>query len=288
MVPQIVLITGCSAGIGLATAKRLAFDVDQRYIVIATVIVMSEKAELVAAVGDALDKTVFIRELDVTNDKNISDVVRDVIRVQGRIDILINVAGLAFNEIPERVTREQIDKLFNVNTIGPIRLAQAVLPHMKERQAGKIVTVSSDMSRQAWPYFDIYSATKFGVEGFFEALAASVRAFSIRVCLVEPGPIATGLLGGLQNDMKRLINDETVNEIDHRQLVGLNRDVSDMDKTRSADDVAADLTTRCLDVDEPVLRHLLLEDKFMKEATEVLADLTGERGVAFMRQQLGH
>lgn len=88
--------------------------------------------------------------------------------------------------------------------------------------------------------------------------------------------------------MKRLMNDETVNEIDHRQLVSLNRDVSDMDKTRSADDVAVDLTTRCLDVDEPVLRHLLLEDKFMKEATAVLADLTGERGVAFMRQQLGH
>nr|XP_054773051.1 retinol dehydrogenase 8-like [Lytechinus pictus] len=288
MAPQIVLMTGCSAGIGLATAKRLALDIDQHYIVIATVIAMSEKANLVAAVEGSLNKTIFIRELDVTNDTNISDVVRDVIREHGRIDILISVAGVGFVEIPERVTREQIDKIFSVNTIGPIRLAQAVLPHMKERRAGRIVVVSSDMSRQAWPYFDLYCATKFGVEGFFEALTSSVRAFNIRVCLVEPGPITTGLLDSLQNDLKKLINDKTVDDIELRQLLGLNRDLSDMERTRSADDVAADLATRCLDVDEPVLRHLLLDDKFMNATREALADLTGESTVAFMRQQLGH
>ena len=81
-------MTGCSAGIGLATAKRLAHDPDQRFVIIATVIAMSEKDDLAAAVGDKLDKTVFIKKLDLTVDKDITDVVDDVIKTHGRVDVL--------------------------------------------------------------------------------------------------------------------------------------------------------------------------------------------------------
>ena len=81
-------MTGCSSGIGLATTKRLAHDPNQRFVIIATVIAMSEKDDLVAAVGDKLDKTVFIKKLDLTVDKDITDVVDDVIKTHGRVDIL--------------------------------------------------------------------------------------------------------------------------------------------------------------------------------------------------------
>ncbi|XP_041484726.1 retinol dehydrogenase 8-like [Lytechinus variegatus] len=148
MAPQIVLITGCSTGIGLATATRLALDNDKRYIVIATVISMSERAELMISVGDALDKTVFIKVLDVTDDENISYVVDNVINTHGRIDVLINNAGVIAVGIPEQIRREKIDNLFSVNVIGNMRLTQAVLPHMKERRAGKIVSMSSGLGRQ--------------------------------------------------------------------------------------------------------------------------------------------
>ena len=88
MAPQIVLMTGCSSGIGLATATRLALDTDQRYIVIATVIEMSEKTDLEAAVEGALDRTVFIEKLDVTKDEDIAAVVDGILKKYGRIDVL--------------------------------------------------------------------------------------------------------------------------------------------------------------------------------------------------------
>ena len=88
MAPQIVLMTGCSAGIGLAIVQRLARDPDHRFIIIATVIAISEKNDLEAAVKDDIGSKVFIKELDITKDENITEVVDDVITSHGRIDLL--------------------------------------------------------------------------------------------------------------------------------------------------------------------------------------------------------
>ncbi|XP_071480765.1 retinol dehydrogenase 8-like [Diadema antillarum] len=148
MAPQVVLVTGCSSGVGLSTARRLAQDPDQRYLVIATVIAMAEKAELVAAVGDAIDKTIFIKEMDITKDEDITRVVADVMKTHGGIDILLNVAGVPGIGLPERVSRATMDKIFNVNTIGTIRLTLAILPHMKQKKTGKIISVSSTAGMQ--------------------------------------------------------------------------------------------------------------------------------------------
>lgn len=280
MAPQIVLMTGCSCGIGLAMVQRLARDPDQRFIIIATVIAMSEKNDLEAAVKDDLGSKVFIKELDITKDENITEIVADVVKSHGRIDVLLNIAGLAIVGIPERITREQIDKVFNVNVIGTMRLTQAVLPHMKEKQSGKIITFSSVAGKIGAPYLEYYCAAKFAVEGFFESLAACVRAFNIRVCLIEPKPVQTALWDGIQNDIKASAADESVSDIDRRQLRNMlaRWDVTSA-LTLTTDDIVEALMTRCVDVDEPVLRHMLA-GKLSEVIQKFAGDMTGESGLA--------
>ncbi|XP_795038.4 retinol dehydrogenase 8 [Strongylocentrotus purpuratus] len=278
MAPQIVLMTGCSAGIGLAMVQRLARDPDQRFIIIATVIAMSEKNDLEAEVKDELGSKVFIKELDITKDENITEVVADVVKSHGRIDVLLNIAGLAIVGIPERITREQIDKVFNVNVIGTMRLTQAVLPHMKEKQSGKIITFSSVAGKIGAPYLEYYCAAKFAVEGFFESLAACVRAFNIRVCLIEPKPVQTALWDGIQNDIKASAADESVSDIDRRQLRNLLARW-DVTSALTTDDIVEALMTRCVDVDEPVLRHMFA-GKFSEVIQKFAGDMTGESGLA--------
>lgn len=286
MTPQIVLMTGCSSGIGLATATRLALDADQRYIVIATVIETSEKTDLEAAVKGALDKTVFIEKLDVTKDEEIAAVVDGTLNKYGRIDVLLNVAGMALSELPERLTRERMEMIFNVNVFGPIRLTQAVLPKMKSRKTGKIITVSSIAGRMGWPYMEIYCSTKFALEGYFEGLAAVLRSFNIRVCLVEPGKVNTGLMDHLHANFVSGAQGDSVDDIDRRQLRYLNDHVKAMPGV-TPDAVAEAIKTRCLDVDEPVLRHLLPAE-FHEAVPAGAADITGETVIGMIAKSIGN
>ncbi|XP_072176884.1 retinol dehydrogenase 8-like [Diadema setosum] len=286
MTPQVVLVTGCSSGIGLCAARRLAQDSDQRYLVIATVIAMAEKADLVAAVGDAIDKTIFIQEMDVTKDEDITRVVDDVIKTHGRIDILINIAGIAVLGIPECVSRASIENIFNVNTIGTIRVTQAVLPHMKQKKAGKIMSVSSIAGKQGFPYHDFYSASKFALEGFFESLLSTVKSFNIRVCLIEPTKVETGLAKWASSELYALSNKDNIHDIDRRQLRCLIDSISGMPGL-SVDDVVDVLITKCVEVDDPVFRHLVVSAEDKEAIGEAVADLTGEKSIAALRKMIG-
>ncbi|XP_072176897.1 retinol dehydrogenase 8-like [Diadema setosum] len=286
MAPKVVFVTGCSSGIGLSTARRLAQDPDQRYLVIATVIAMTEKAELVAAVGDDIDKTIFIKEMDITKDEDITRVVDDVIKTHGRIDILLNIAGIATFGLPERVSRARIERIFNVNTIGTIRLTQTVLPHMKQKKAGKIIAVSSVAGKQGIPYGGIYCASKFALEGFFESLLSTIKSFNIRVCVVEPDQVNTGLLTGVCSEINAQINDDTIDDIDRRQLRRLHEVMTEF-PTIKADDVVDVLMTKCVEVDSPVFRHLVVPPDVEVAIGEAVADLTGETSISALRDLIG-
>ncbi|XP_072176893.1 retinol dehydrogenase 8-like [Diadema setosum] len=286
MAPQVVLMTGCSSGIGLSTARRLAQDPDQRYLVIATVIAMSEKAELVAAVGDAIDKTIFIKEMDITKDDDITRVVDDVIKTHGRIDILISLAGIIIIEVPERVSRARMESIFNVNIIGTIRLTQAVLPHMKQKKAGKIIIASSRRGKQGLPYADFYCASKFALEGFFESLLSTVKSFNIRVCLIEPSKVDTGMKTSMLSQIDAQMNDDTVHDIDRRQLRCLYDRESEFPGL-SVDEVVDVLMTKCVEADDPVFRHLVVQPETKEKHGEAVADLTGEKSIAALRKLIG-
>ncbi len=177
-----VLITGCSSGIGREAAK--AFLDDDGW----TVYVTARDTDDIADLGDAGCNTA---ELDVTDGDQVRQVVERVISETGRIDVLVNNAGYGQMGPIEEVPAEVVHKQFDVNVYGPHRLTRAVLPHMRDRERGTIVNVSSVAGRVAYPGGGVYCGSKFALEAMSDALRAEIEPFDIDVALVEPGPVNT-------------------------------------------------------------------------------------------------
>ena len=184
---SIVLITGTSSGIGLATAlhfARLGHEVH------AGLRNLAGAAELRQAIeGEKLP----IRPvaLDVDDAASVQRGVTEVLDKAGRIDVLVNNAGIGGGGPIEDVPVDWAKGLFETNYFGAIRMIQAVLPGMRERQSGAIVNVSSIAGRMAIAGHGHYSAVKHALEAASEALAQEVQAFGIRVVIIEPGVVVT-------------------------------------------------------------------------------------------------
>ncbi|WP_135819854.1 SDR family oxidoreductase [Halostella litorea] len=176
-----VLITGCSSGIGRATAKAF---LDEGWRVYAT-------SRDVGDVEDLADAGCETAALDVTDDDQVDAVVEKVVAETGRIDCLVNNAGYAQMGPVEDVPVEDVRRQFDVNVYGPHRLSRAVLPHMREQGDGTIVNVSSLAGRVSYPGSGVYCGSKFALEAMSDALRAEVAEFDVDVALVEPGPVET-------------------------------------------------------------------------------------------------
>lgn len=172
-----VLITGCSSGIGQEAA--LAFH-DDGWTVYATARDLDDLTDL-AEQGCATAR------LDVTEPDDVERVVGRVVEEQGRIDCLVNNAGIAQAGALEEVSAEDLEYQFDVNVFGPHRLTRAVLPHMRDCGDGTVVNVSSVSGRVAFPAMGPYSGTKHAMEGMSDALRTEVAPFGIDIVLVEPG-----------------------------------------------------------------------------------------------------
>jgi len=180
-VTETVLITGCSSGIGRETARVF---LDDGWEVYAT----ARNPADVETLGEAGAN---IASLDVTDEDDVERVVERIVDEQGRIDCLVNNAGYAQLGPVEDVPIERVEEQFEVNVFGPHRLARAVLPHMRQRQTGTIVNVSSVSGRLAVPGNGVYAGSKFAMEGISDALRPEVGEYGIDVVLVEPGPVET-------------------------------------------------------------------------------------------------
>jgi NAD(P)-dependent dehydrogenase (short-subunit alcohol dehydrogenase family) len=186
---RIVLITGCSTGIGLATARHLASRGDRVY-------ATARNPEAAARLVEARDAVANIRTLalDVTDDASVQAAARTVLDAEGRIDVLVNNAGIGafgtFEFVDEAVARAT----FETNFWGVMRVTRAVLPAMRAQRSGVIVNVSSVAGRVAGPAMGVYPASKFALEAASEALAREVYSFGIRVAIIEPGFVVTPIL----------------------------------------------------------------------------------------------
>lgn len=175
------LITGCSSGIGRATAEAF---LEEGWTVVATARETSDIVDLEA-------QGAITRRLDVTKPAQCRTVVENAIEETGRLDCLVNNAGFAQFGPVEDVPTRLVEAQFDVNLLGPDRLIRAALPHMREAESGTIVNVSSVSGRLSAPGMGVYSSSKAALESLSDALRVEAGAFDVDVALVEPGPVET-------------------------------------------------------------------------------------------------
>ena len=173
----IALVTGASSGIGLVTAQALA---RAGYRVFGT----SRKT-----VADREGVTMLV--CDVTDDASVKDLVAEIVRRAGRLDLVVNNAGIGMLGSAEESSIAQAQRLFDVNVFGVARVVNAVLTVMRRQKSGRIVNMSSILGLIPSPFNAFYASTKHAIEGYSESLDHEVRDFGIRVVLVEPGVTRT-------------------------------------------------------------------------------------------------
>jgi NAD(P)-dependent dehydrogenase (short-subunit alcohol dehydrogenase family) len=176
-----VLITGCSSGIGEATAKRLA---ESGWTVYAT----ARDADKLSDLRDAGCKTL---SLDVEDEESMKAAVAEVEQAEGAVGVLINNAGYSQSGAVESVSIDKVRKQFDTNVFGLVRLTQLVLPGMRRQGWGRIVNMSSMGGKLVFPGGGFYHATKYAVEAISDALRFEVRGFGVDVIIIEPGLIRT-------------------------------------------------------------------------------------------------
>jgi short-subunit dehydrogenase len=181
-----LFITGSSSGIGKETVKLFA---SKGWNVAATLRNPEKESELQSLPGVTLLK------LDVTQPESVTNAVNQAIEIYGKIDVLVNNAGFGVLGAFEPAGEDQIQKQFDANVFGLMRVTRAILPHFRQNKQGTIINVSSIAGRHTFPFFSIYHASKFAVEGFSESLYYELRPYQVKIKLIEPGPIKTDFDG---------------------------------------------------------------------------------------------
>ncbi len=181
---KVVLITGASSGFGKATAERLAA---KGYTVYGT------------SRNEVQHNDIHFIVMDVRDREAVARGIERIVEEQGRIDVVVNNAGMGIGGSLEMATSEEIELQMGTNFRGCVNVCQAVLPVMRGQGRGQIINLSSIGGVMGLPYQGFYSASKFAIEGFTEALAAEVRGFGIRVSMVEPGDFATNFTARRKN-----------------------------------------------------------------------------------------
>ena len=177
-------VTGASRGFGRELTEQLLARGDR---VAATLRRPVQLDDLAAHYGDRL----WVRALDVTDTAQMRRVVREAFTDLGRIDVVVSNAGYGVFGAAEDLTDAQVETVISTNLTASIQLARAVLPYLRAQGGGLLMQMSSMGGHLAFPAFSMYHATKWGIEGFYESLAAEVEPFGIRTTLVEPGMIRT-------------------------------------------------------------------------------------------------
>lgn len=233
---KIALVTGASSGIGEATAQQLA---RAGYKVYGTSRRGTQGAQ----------RSFEMLTLDVTSDESVAAAVAEVIRRDGRIDLLVNNAG--FGVAPagaEESSIEQARSIFETNFFGLVRMTRAVLPQMRRQGSGHIINISSVLGFLPMPYGALYAATKHAVEGYSESLDHELRTRGIRVSVIEPAYTKTPF------DANFIEPDVKLDEY-REARAGVNRRVNEIMATAESPDVVAETVLKAASAAHPKIRY---------------------------------
>jgi short-subunit dehydrogenase len=211
---KVILITGISSGFGKQTARLLA---ENGHTVYGTVRKKTEK-----------EGTVNYLTMDLTDSESILKAVETVVHNEGRIDVLINNAGMHTGGPAETLPEEFLKLQMDTNFMGMVRLIRAVLPFMRSQGEGKIINFSSIGGLMGLPFQSYYSAGKFAIEGFSEALRMEVKQFGLKVILINPGDFHTSNSANRRNFLAPIAEsdpyqkqfEKTLSVIEHDETIG--------------------------------------------------------------------
>ena len=232
----IALVTGASSGIGKATAERLA---TAGYTVYGT----SRRG------AQAGQGAFAMLPLDVTSDESVEAAVNELLRLEGRIDLLVNNAG--FGVAPAGAEESSIDQarsIFDTNFFGVVRMTRAVVPYMRKQGGGRIINIGSVLGFLPMPYGALYAATKHAIEGYSESLDHELRTRGIRVSVIEPAYTKTTF------DANFLEPDAKLDE--YREVrAAVNQRVKEVMTTAEQPGVVADVVLKAASAARPKLRY---------------------------------
>ncbi len=197
---KVWFITGCSTGFGRELAKEA---LSKGY----NVVVTARKPEQVADIVAAYPDTALSLTLDVTVPQQINDAVKTAIDRFGRIDVLVNNAGIGYFGAIEESEEEEVRRMFEINFFGLAHMTNAVLPHMRQQRSGHILNVASIGGLRSFPAVGFYNATKYAVDGLSEALMKEVAPLGIKVTVICPSGFRTDWAGRSANNTKIKIED---------------------------------------------------------------------------------
>jgi NAD(P)-dependent dehydrogenase (short-subunit alcohol dehydrogenase family) len=195
MTKKIILITGTNSGFGWLAASSCAASGHTVYATMRDT--NGRNAEKAKALGQQAN--IEVLDVDVTKGKSVTDAVATIVKKEGRIDVLVNNAGVYATGIAESFTEDDVDKVMDVDVKGPWRTIRAVLPFMRRQGEGLIINISSVAGRFSFPFQTVYNTAKFAVEGLTEGLHYEVRPLGVDVVMIQPGAFPTDVWGKIVN-----------------------------------------------------------------------------------------
>jgi NAD(P)-dependent dehydrogenase (short-subunit alcohol dehydrogenase family) len=189
---QTILVTGSDSGFGRLTVEILA---RQGYTVFAGMRAVAGRnapaAEELRALAEREHLALHIVEIDITDDASVEQAIESVVGITGRLDVVVNNAGIAYGGPLEAFTLKQVQQQFDTNVFGVLRVNRAALPHMRRQGSGLLLQIGSLAGRLALPFLGLYGATKFALEGLTESYRDELAPFGIDAAIIEPGTYPT-------------------------------------------------------------------------------------------------